>query len=508
MSGVILALDQGTTSSRALVVDAAGSILGVAQREFSQYYPKAGWVEHNAEEIWESQRGVIGEALKKADTSPDAVAAVGITNQRETTIIWDRRSGTPIANAIVWQCRRTAEMCERLAKDGHAGTIQEKTGLVIDAYFSGTKVKWLLDSVEGARAKAEAGALCFGTVDSWLLWKLTGGQVHQTDVTNAARTMLFNIHTGDWDQEILDLLSIPRQILPEVCPSSHIYAETEPGIIGNRRIPIAGMAGDQHAALFGQACFEPGMIKNTYGTGAFVLVNTGSNAVTSRKRLLTTPAWKIGGETVYAMEGSIFIAGAAVQWLRDSLHIIDNAEESEQLARAASEEARVYVVPAFVGLGAPHWDSYARGGILGITAATGRKELVRATLDSIAYQSRDVVEAFRQEEDLGLQIMRVDGGASANDYLMQFQADILGLPVERPAETETTALGAAYLAGLASGIWSNLAEVKRLWRLDRRFEPTMSTDERDALYAGWKKALSRVSHWESPNQLHKESHGA
>ena len=498
MSEVILALDQGTTSSRALVVDSAGLILGVAQREFPQYYPKAGWVEHNAEEIWESQRVVIGEALEKASMPPDAVAAVGITNQRETTIIWDRRTGVPIANAIVWQGRRTAPLCEKLIKDGHADTIQKKTGLVVDAYFSGTKVKWLLDSVEGARAKADAGDLCFGTVDSWLLWKLTGGQVHQTDVTNASRTMLFNIHTGDWDQEILDLLTIPRQILPEVRPSSYVFDKTAPGIVGDRRVPIAGMAGDQHAALFGQACFEPGMIKNTYGTGAFVLVNTGHNAVASRNRLLTTPAWKIDERTVFAMEGSIFIAGAAVQWLRDSLRIIDNAEESEHLARVASEEARVYVVPAFVGLGAPHWDSYARGGILGITAATGRKEIVRATLDSIAYQSRDVVEAFRQEEDLGLRIMRVDGGASANDYLMQFQADILGLPVERPAETETTALGAAYLAGLAAGVWTDLDEIAQLWRLDWRFEPTMSEDEREEHYAGWKKALGRVSHWESP----------
>jgi len=495
----VVALDQGTTSSRAIVFDHESTVRGVAQREFTQGYPRPGWVEHDPREIWSSQQEVLHAALRQADVTPDQLSAIGITNQRETTILWNRKTGEPVHNAIVWQCRRTSSICDDLVKAGHEPMIYEKTGLVVDAYFSGTKIKWLLDNVPVARSLADAGDLAFGTVDSWLLWNLTGGKVHATDVTNAGRTMLFNIHSLDWDDELLALLGIPRSIMPEVAPSSGTIGTTSPDIFPGVAVPIAGIAGDQHAALFGQTCFTPGMVKNTYGTGCFVLVNTGEQAIASENRLLTTPAWSLEkGRVTYAMEGSIFIAGAAIQWLRDSMKLITTASESEYFATQVDDSAGVYVVPAFVGLGAPHWDSYARGGVFGLTAGSGRNHIVRATLESIAYQSRDVVEAMAKDGSgtADLRTMRVDGGASANNFLMQFQADILGIPVERPVVAETTALGAAYLAGLATGFWSGLEEIRSAWKLDRRFEPKMSADERDSLYAGWQEAVRRVRGWE------------
>jgi len=493
----VVALDQGTTSSRAIVFDHESAIRGIAQREFTQHYPKPGWVEHDPREIWSSQKEVLHAALRNAGVTPEQLAGIGITNQRETTVLWNRKTGEPVHNAIVWQCRRTAPICDELVKDGHEQTIFDKTGLVVDAYFSGTKIKWLLDNVPDARKLAEAGDLAFGTVDSWLLWNLTDGAVHATDVTNAGRTMLFNIHTLDWDDELLHVLDVPRSIMPEVVSSSGEIARTARSVFPSTSVPISGVAGDQHAALFGQTCFAPGMVKNTYGTGCFVLVNTGDEAVKSANRLLTTPAWSLGGTTTYAMEGSIFIAGAAVQWLRDSMKLITNAGESEYFATQIADSQGVYVVPAFVGLGAPHWDSYARGGVFGLTAGSGRNHMVRATLESIAYQSRDVVDAMALDTEgtTQLQTMRVDGGASANDFLMQFQADILGLPVERPVVAETTALGAAYLAGLATGFWSGTDEVAKAWKLERRFEPQMSDDERESLYAGWNEAVNRVRGW-------------
>ncbi|HKJ86502.1 MAG TPA: glycerol kinase GlpK [Spirochaetia bacterium] len=495
----VVALDQGTTSSRAIVFDHESTVRGVAQREFTQGYPRPGWVEHDPREIWSSQQEVLHAALRQADVTPDQLSAIGITNQRETTILWNRKTGEPVHNAIVWQCRRTSSICDDLVKAGHEPMIYEKTGLVVDAYFSGTKIKWLLDNVPVARSLADAGDLAFGTVDSWLLWNLTGGKVHATDVTNAGRTMLFNIHSLDWDDELLALLGIPRSIMPEVAPSSGTIGTTSPDIFPGVAVPIAGIAGDQHAALFGQTCFTPGMVKNTYGTGCFVLVNTGEQAIASENRLLTTPAWSLEkGRVTYAMEGSIFIAGAAIQWLRDSMKLITTASESEYFATQVDDSAGVYVVPAFVGLGAPHWDSYARGGVFGLTAGSGRNHIVRATLESIAYQSRDVVEAMAKDGSgtADLRTMLVDGGASANNFLMQFQADILGIPVERPVVAETTALGAAYLAGLATGFWSGLEEIRSAWKLDRRFEPKMSADERDSLYAGWQEAVRRVRGWE------------
>lgn len=499
-SQFVVALDQGTTSSRAIVFDQSGAIRGIGQREFTQYYPQPGWVEHDPLEIWNSQEEVLYAALKAAAIGADQISAIGITNQRETTVLWDRRTGEPVHNAIVWQCRRTAGICDQLTRDGHAELFRDRTGLVVDAYFSGTKIKWLLDNVPGARKAAEAGDLAFGTVDSWLLWKLTGGVVHATDVTNAARTMLFNIHTLEWDTELLDLLGIPAAIMPEVLPSSGEFGTTSDTLFPGTSVRITGVAGDQHAALFGQTAFEPGMVKNTYGTGCFILVNTGDEPVASRNRLLTTPAWSLKkGAATYALEGGVFIAGAAVQWLRDSMQLITNAAESEHFATQVPDSGGVYVVPAFVGLGAPHWDSYARGGVLGLTAGTGRNHVIRATLESIAYQSRDVVEAMAADEgtDLsGLQTLRVDGGASANNFLMQFQSDILGVPVERPKIAETTALGAAYLAGLAVGYWDSLDEISDRWELDRRFQPSMSADRRDELYGNWKRAVERVSRWE------------
>ena len=492
----IMALDQGTTSSRAIVFDRAGATVAIAQKEFAQHYPQPGWVEHDPQEIWTTQREVVRAAIRNAGLSCSQLSAIGITNQRETTILWDRRTGEPISNAVVWQCRRSTSICESLLAAGHGTLILNRTGLVVDAYFSGTKIKWLLDNTPGARVRAERGDLAFGTVDSWLLWNLTDGAVHATDVTNAARTMLFDIHQLCWDREILDLLEIPESLLPEVRPSSGMFGETGGDHFDGVRIPICGVAGDQHAALFGQAAFEPGMTKNTYGTGCFILVNTGDEAVASTNRLLTTPAWSVEpGRATYAMEGSVFVAGAAVQWLRDSMKVISNAGESEHFATQIDSTDGVYVVPAFVGLGAPYWDSHARGGVLGLTARTGRNHLIRATLESIAYQTRDVIEAVRADRAAELAVVRVDGGASGNNFLMQFQADMLGMPVERPQNTETTALGAAYLAGLHVGYWADMSELASLWMLDRRFEPKMSKERRDHLYAGWKKAVCRVSDW-------------
>jgi glycerol kinase len=492
MVNYILALDQGTTSSRAILFDRAGQIVASAQQEFPQIYPQPGWVEHDPEAIWQSQSLMAQHLLKTENIAAADVAAIGITNQRETTVVWDRHTGMPIYNAIVWQCRRTAAMCETLKQEGFDKTILEKTGLVTDAYFSGTKVAWILDNVPGAREKAEKGELAFGTIDSFLVWRLTGGRLHITDVSNASRTMLYDIHKNWWSTTILKRLNIPQAMLPQVVPSSMVYGETDPDLFGGA-IKIAGMAGDQQAATFGQACYEPGMAKNTYGTGCFMLMNTGTEPTPSQHNLLTTVGWQINGEKVhYALEGSVFIAGAAVQWLRDELQLINNAAESESVARSIADTGGVYVVPAFVGLGAPYWDQYARGTIVGLTRGSGRAQIVRATLESIAYQTRDVLEAMRADSGLALQTLRVDGGAVRNDFLMQFQADILGVPVQRPAITETTALGAAYLAGLAVGFWSSQMEIARQWAVERTFEPKMPLEQRDALYAGWKRAVERA----------------
>lgn len=494
MSNYILSLDQGTTSSRAILFDHAGRIVRVAQQEFRQIYPKPGWVEHDPQEIWDSQLKV---ARQVAD-DPAQIAAIGITNQRETTIVWDRDTGEPVYNAIVWQDRRTAGFCDQLKAEGFDQVILEKTGLVTDAYFSGTKVAWILNNVEGARAKAEAGKLAFGTIDCYLTWKLTGGRLHITDVSNASRTLLYDIHKRWWSNTILKRLNIPGSMLPQVVPSSMVYGEADSALFG-RAIPISGMAGDQQAATFGQACYTPGMAKNTYGTGCFMLINTGTEPVASKNNLLTTIAWKVGdaGEMVYALEGSIFVAGAAIQWLRDELKLIDSAAESETLARSVPDTGGVYVVPAFVGLGAPYWDQYARGTIVGLTRGSSRAHITRATLEAIAYQTRDVVGAMRADSGLDLKTLRVDGGATSNDFLMQFQADILGVPVQRPTVTETTALGAAYLAGLAVGFWKSQPEIAQQWSVDATFEPRMSADQREHLYAGWQRAVERSRDWES-----------
>jgi len=495
MATYILALDQGTTSSRAILFDRDGQIVRVAQAEFPQIYPEPGWVEHEPEAIWETQYSVAQEVLVSQGISAGDVAAIGITNQRETTLIWERDSGKPIYNAIVWQCRRTAPLCEELKAEGFDKLIAERTGLVTDAYFSGTKVAWLLDHIPGARRRAERGELAFGTVDTFLMWRLTGGRLHATDVSNASRTMLYDIRKGDWDDDILARLKIPRALLPQVLPSSYEYSVTDSDLFG-APILIGGVAGDQQAATFGQACWEPGMAKNTYGTGCFMLMNTGREAVHSRNNLLTTVAWKTREKPVlYALEGSIFIAGAAVQWLRDELGIIKDAAESETLARSVKSSDGVYVVPAFVGLGAPYWDPFARGTIVGLTRGSSRAHIARATLESIAYQTRDVLEAMQADSGLKVNTLRVDGGMVRNDFLMQFQADVLGVPVERPSVTETTALGAAYLAGLASGFWASQDALKSQWKLDRRFEPQMSAEQRDALYAGWKRAVERARSW-------------
>lgn len=492
MSKYILALDQGTTSSRAILFNKKGEIHASEQQEFTQIYPQAGWVEHNALEIWNSVLSVAKAIIKKNKIRPEDICGIGITNQRETTVIWDKNTGQPIHNAIVWQDRRTAKICDDLKAKGLSKYIRKNTGLVIDAYFSGTKVKWLLENVPGAKKKAAKGDLLFGTIDSWLVWNLSDGLLHITDYSNASRTMLFNIKSLDWDNKILKQLGIPRNILPEVVPSSSVYGTTN--LFGSE-IPIAGIAGDQQAALFGQRCFQPGMAKNTYGTGCFLLMNTGKAPIESKSGLLTTIAWGIGGKVEYALEGSVFIAGAAIQWLRDGLKIIDEAPDSEYHAMKVSNTDGVYVVPAFAGLGAPYWDMYARGGILGLTRGTTKSHLIRATLESLAYQTRDVLEAMESDSNIKLRKLKVDGGASANNLLMQFQADILGKKVERPKIIETTALGAAYLAGLATKFWKKSELVSGI-KPETTFEPIMKINERKKLYAGWKKAVSRVGNWE------------
>ncbi|HHW03646.1 MAG TPA: glycerol kinase GlpK [Thermoanaerobacterales bacterium] len=495
MAKYVMALDQGTTSSRAIIFDENGSIVSVANKEFTQIYPKPGWVEHDPMEIWGTQIGVAKEVLEKAGISPEDIAAIGITNQRETTIVWDKNTGKPVYNAIVWQCRRTAPICDDLKNKGLAETIRQKTGLVVDAYFSGTKVKWILDNVEGVREKAEKGEVIFGNVDTWLIWNLTGGKVHVTDYSNASRTMLFNIHKLEWDEDILKELNIPKAMLPEPKPSSHIYGKTSKETFG-AEVPIAGDAGDQQAALFGQACYSAGMAKNTYGTGCFMLMNTGEKAVESKSGLLTTIAWGVDGKVEYALEGSIFIAGAVVQWLRDELRIIDNSAQSEEYATKVADNNGVYLVPAFVGLGAPYWDMYARGTIVGLTRGAKREHIIRAALESITYQTRDVLEAMQKDSGITLTNLKVDGGAVANNFLMQFQSDILGVPVSRPKVIETTALGAAYLAGLATGYWGSREEIAAKWQIDRVFKPDMDEEKRNGLYNGWKKAVKRAMEWE------------
>ncbi|NLZ51702.1 MAG: glycerol kinase GlpK [Thermoanaerobacteraceae bacterium] len=495
MAKYIMALDQGTTSSRAIIFDENGLIKGVTNREFTQIYPKPGWVEHDPMEIWGSQIGVAKEVLLKCGLTVNDIAAIGITNQRETTVVWDKNTGKPVYNAIVWQCRRTAPICDDLKARGLTEKIREKTGLVVDAYFSGTKVKWILDNVEGAREKAEKGELLFGNIDTWLIWNLTGGKVHVTDYSNASRTMLFNIHDLDWDDEILKELNIPRAMLPKAMPSSHVYGYTTTEVFGGE-IPISGVAGDQQAALFGQACYSPGMAKNTYGTGCFMLMNTGEKAVASKSGLLTTIAWGVDGKVEYALEGSIFIAGAVVQWLRDELRVLDNAAQSEELATKVEDNNGVYLVPAFVGLGAPYWDMYARGTIVGLTRGAKREHIVRAALESICYQTRDVLEAMQKDSGITLKSLKVDGGAVANNFLMQFQSDILGVPVDRPKVIETTALGAAYLAGLAVGYWKDKDDIAAKWQIDRTFKPEMDSNMKDNLYKGWKKAVERALDWE------------
>jgi len=496
MTDYILALDQGTTSSRAIVFSRDGTVVNTAQEEFPQIYPHPGWVEHDPEAIWSTQVRTAREALGRAGLEASQVAAIGITNQRETTVVWDRETGEPLYNAIVWQCRRTADLCDKLRDDGWADPIRAKTGLVVDAYFSGTKLAWLLDHVPGLREKAERGEALFGTVDSFLIWRLSGGKHHITDISNASRTMLYNIHGLQWDDEILDRLGIPQAMLPTVRPSSHVYGVTERGLLG-AEVPIAGAAGDQQAALFGQTCYEPGQVKNTYGTGCFLLLNTGGQAVASERGLLTTIAWQLGQDSAvtYALEGSVFIAGAAIQWLRDGLGIIAHAAETEVLAGEVDDTGGVYFVPAFVGLGAPYWDSYARGAIVGLTRGTDRRHLARAALEAICYQSRDLLDAMTADSGIHLEAMRADGGAAANNLLMQLQADLLGVTVQRPAVTETTALGAAYLAGLAVGYWSSLEEIAAQWQVDAEFVPAMSRDQRDVLYAGWQRAVGRARGW-------------
>ncbi len=493
MDRYVLALDQGTTSSRAILFDHSGSIKGLAQKEFKQHFPKPGWVEHDPKEIWTTQAAVASEVLSKSGITPRAVVAIGITNQRETTVVWDRETGEPIHHAIVWQDRRTAEFCDELKNNNLGPTIQEKTGLVIDAYFSATKVKWILDNVEGARDKAEKGKLAFGTIDSWLVWNLTNGKKHVTDVTNASRTMLFNIHRLQWDSEILNILQIPDSMLPEVHSSSEIYGET--ANLFDQPLPISGIAGDQQAALFGQMCIEPGMLKNTYGTGCFLMLNTGETPIKSNNNLLTTIAWKIGDSTKYALEGSIFIAGAVVQWLRDGLGLIESSSEVEKLAASVEDNGGVYLVPAFTGLGAPHWDQFARGTIVGITRGTCAGHLARAALESISFQTMDVVEAMEADSGIATTELRVDGGATVNHMLMQFQSDILNTPLVRPKVSETTALGAAYLAGLAIGFWNDLNEIKEQWQVGQVFEPGMDDDRRTALISTWRKALERSRNW-------------
>ncbi len=494
----ILALDQGTTSSRAILFDRAGTLHAIARKEFTPLFPQPGWVEQDANEMWSSQAAVMTEVLARAGLSSTDVIALGITNQRETTIVWDRETGQPIYPAIVWQDRRTTPLCNTLKQQGLETFFRDKTGLVIDPYFSGTKIRWILDNIPNARHRAEAGRLAFGTVDSWLVWKLTQGKKHITDVTNASRTLLFNIRTGEWDQELLEALDIPRQLLPEVHSSSEVYAETSTDLLATA-VPIGGIAGDQHAALFGQMCTTPGMVKNTYGTGCFMLMQTGESPVASRNNLLTTVAWCVDNRTQYALEGSVFIAGAVVQWLRDGLGIITSSSEVETLAASVPGTDGVYLVPAFSGLGAPHWDPYARGALLGLTRGSTAAHIARAALESIAYQSMDVLTAMEADAGIRLTQLRVDGGATVNNLLMQFQADILGVPVVRPKIAETTALGAAYLAGLAVGYWKDPGEIATQWQIDHVFEPALSPERREELRAGWTKALDRAKDWATPD---------
>ena len=494
MAKYVMALDAGTTSNRCILFNEKGEVCSVAQREFTQYFPKPGWVEHNADEIWASQLGVAVEAMGKIGASASDISAIGITNQRETAIVWDKRSGEPIYNAIVWQCRRTSEYCDALKEKGFTESYRRKTGLVIDAYFSGTKIKWILDNVPGAREKAEHGELLFGTVETWLIWKLTKGRVHVTDYSNASRTMLFNINTLEWDEDILRELEIPRSMLPEVKPSSCIYGYTDSAYFGGE-IPIGGAAGDQQAALFGQTCFEPGEAKNTYGTGCFLLMNTGEKPVFSENGLVTTIAWGLDGKVTYALEGSIFVAGAAIQWLRDEMHLIESAKDSERMAQMVEDTNGCYVVPAFTGLGAPYWDQYARGTIVGITRGVNKYHVIRATLESLAYQVNDVLEAMKTDAGIRLSALKVDGGASANNFLMQTQADIIGAPVHRPKCVETTAMGAAYLAGLSVGYWKNKEDVKENWISDQMFKPLIEEEIRSKKVKGWKKAVKYAYGW-------------
>ena len=491
----VLSFDQGTTSSRAIIFDHSGNIKAVAQKEFQQFYPKPGWVEHDPTEIWSTQIGVATEALGQAGIKGTQIAAIGITNQRETTVVWDRKTGRPIHKAIVWQDRRTAAYCDSLKDEGWREKIQQKTGLVIDAYFSGTKVKWILDHVDGARERAEKGELAFGTIDSWLIWKLTGGKLHITDVTNASRTMLYNIRDLQWDDELLELMKIPKSMMPDVRPSSQHYGNTTGEHFG-AKVPVSGIAGDQQAALFGQLSSKAGMAKNTYGTGSFVLMNTGEMPITSKNNLLTTIAWQLDGQPVnYALEGAVFIAGAVVQWIRDELGLIRTSDEIEELANRVDDNGGVYLVPAFVGLGAPHWDQYARGVITGLTRGANSAHIARAALESIAYQAKDVLQAMQEDSGIVLKELRVDGGATVNNLLMQFQADILQIPVIRPQVLETTALGAAYLAGLAVGYWENLDDLQHQWQLDRKFSPDMDSERVKKLNKGWQKALNRAKNW-------------
>jgi len=493
-SNYILALDQGTTSSRSIVFDHKGNIVSVAQKEFRQIFPQPGWVEHDPEEIWSTQFGTMAEAVAKAGIKMNQIAAIGITNQRETTVVWDRKTGKPVYNAIVWQDRRTASYCDTLKKENLSPFLKDKTGLVIDAYFSGTKLKWILDNVPGARTKAENGDLAFGTIDSWLVWKMTNGAVHVTDVSNASRTLLLNIHTGKWDPELLRLFTIPDSLLPDVKPSSKIYGVTG-NIIPDSRIPIGGIAGDQQAALFGQMCTRPGMVKNTYGTGCFMLMNTGEKVIPSKNNLLTTIAWQIGERTEYALEGSVFIAGAVVQWLRDELKIIRHSKDIESLAAQVKDSGGVYVVPAFAGLGAPYWNQHARGSIFGLTRGSSNSHLAKAALDSIAYQTYDVLKAMEADAGISITELRVDGGATVNNNLLQFQSDILNTRVVRPKVTETTALGAAYLAGLAVGYWNNVEEIQQQWQEDKEFSPGMGDEKRKELISGWLKAVKATISW-------------
>jgi len=489
METYILALDQGTTSSRAILFNRQGEIVHSAQREFTQIFPQPGWVEHNASEIWGSVLAVIATCLSEADVKPEQVSGIGITNQRETTVVWEKETGRPVYNAIVWQSRQTSDICNELKEKGYNDLFRQKTGLLIDAYFSGTKVKWILDHVEGAREKAERGELLFGTIDTWLIWKLSGGRAHVTDYSNASRTLMYNIHELKWDEELLDILTIPHSMLPEVRPSSEVYAHTIGYHFFGQEVPIAGAAGDQQAALFGQACFEAGMAKNTYGTGCFMLMNTGEKAMASEYGLLTTIAWGLDGKVEYALEGSIFIAGSAIQWLRDGLRMFRDAKDSEDYATKVDSTDGVYVVPAFVGLGTPYWDSDVRGAVFGLTRGTSKEHFIRATLESLAYQTKDVLAAMEADSGISLKALRVDGGAVKNNFLMEFQSDILGVPVERPVINETTALGAAYLAGLAVGYWQDRAEIATQWQVDRKYEPTMAEEQRTKLYEGWKKAI-------------------